>query len=112
MQDAEIGLVAYGSECRSAYEAVQIARAKGVRAGLLKLDTVWPFPEREIQALAGQCREIFAVEMNIGKYAGEIERACAGRCPVTRVTKNRGLVHTPGEILAAMNQKLPANIQF
>ncbi len=106
LDDAEFGLVAYGSECRPALEAVETARAKGVRVGLLKLKTVWPVPEREISALAGQCKTLFAVEMNIGKYAGEIERIAAGRCEVVRVTKNRGLVHAPGEILAAMGQKL------
>jgi 2-oxoglutarate ferredoxin oxidoreductase subunit alpha len=102
IDDAEIGLVAYGSECRPALEAVEQARAQGIKAGLLKLDTIWPVPEREIRTLAEQCAKVFAVEMNIGKYAGEIERAAAGRCEVVRVTKNRGLVHTPGEILEAI----------
>jgi 2-oxoglutarate ferredoxin oxidoreductase subunit alpha len=104
VDDAEIGLIAYGSECRPAREAVQLARAEGIRAGLLKLDTVWPVPEREIQALAEQCSTILAVEMNIGKYAREIERAAGGRCEVRRVTKNRGLVHTPREILEAIGE--------
>ena len=102
LDDAEVGLIAYGSECRPAREAVELARAQGVKAGLLKLDTVWPVPDREIAALAEQCSLILAVEMNIGKYAGEIERVVGGRCRVKRVTKNRGLVHTPGEILDAI----------
>ncbi len=106
LDDAEFGLVAYGSECRPALEAVEHARRRGVKVGLLKLKTVWPVPEREIRALAGQVETLFAVEMNIGKYAGEIERVAAGRCEVARVTKNRGLVHSPGEILAAMQHKL------
>lgn len=102
LDDAEVGVIAYGSEVRPAQEAVEQARAGGIRAGLLKLATVWPVPEREIRALAEQCSIILAVEMNIGKYAGEIERVVAGRCPAVRVTKNRGLVHTPSEILKAM----------
>jgi 2-oxoglutarate ferredoxin oxidoreductase subunit alpha len=102
LDDAEIGLVAYGSECRPALEAVEQARAQGRKVGLLKLGTAWPVPEREIRALADQCRALVAVEMNIGRYAGEIERAACGLCPVTRVTKNRGLVHTPSEILEAI----------
>jgi 2-oxoglutarate ferredoxin oxidoreductase subunit alpha len=106
LDDAELGLVAYGSETRPALEAVEQARARGLRAGLLKLKTVWPVPEREIGALAAQCRVLFAVEMNIGKYAGEIERVAGGRCEVVRVTKNRGLVHAPGEILAAIEKSL------
>jgi 2-oxoglutarate ferredoxin oxidoreductase subunit alpha len=106
LDDAEVGVIAYGSECRPARAAVDLARDQGVRAGLLKLDTVWPVPEREIRDLAEQCSMILAVEMNIGKYAGEIERAVAGRCTVQRVTKNRGLVHTPGEILAALEEAI------
>lgn len=101
-----MGLIAYGSECRPVREAVELARAQGIKAGMLKLDTVWPVPEREIAALAGQCSLILAVEMNIGKYAGEIERVVGGRCQVRRVTKNRGLVHTPGEILDAIGEAM------
>jgi 2-oxoglutarate ferredoxin oxidoreductase subunit alpha len=106
LDDAQIGVIAYGSEYRPAREAVELARAEGVRAGLLKLETVWPVPEREIRDLAERCSTILAVEMNIGKYAGEIERVAGGRCRVRRVTKNRGLVHTPGEILEAMGEAI------
>jgi 2-oxoglutarate ferredoxin oxidoreductase subunit alpha len=104
LEDAEVGLIAYGSECRPTREAVELARAQGIKAGMLKLDTVWPVPEREIAALAEQSLVILAVEMNIGKYAGEIERVVGGRCQVKRVTKNRGLVHTTGEILEAIGE--------
>lgn len=104
LDDAEIGVIAYGSECRPAREAVELARAQGIRAGLLKLDTVWPVPAREIRALAEQCSTLMAVEMNIGKYVSEIVHVVAGRCKVIPATKNRGLVHTPGEILEAMGE--------
>lgn len=111
LDDARIGLVAYGSECRPALEAAEHAREKGVKAGLLKLSTVWPVPEREIKALANQCDVIFVVEMNIGKYAGEVERVSNGTCEVVRITKNRGLGHTPGEILAGLEQKLGRSLR-
>jgi 2-oxoglutarate/2-oxoacid ferredoxin oxidoreductase subunit alpha len=106
LDDAKIGLVAYGSECRPAYDAVVDLRALGIKAGLLKLSTVWPVPEREIRTLAEQVDILFAVEMNIGKYAGEIERVVFGRCEVVRVTKNRGLIHTSQEIVAAVQRKI------
>jgi 2-oxoglutarate ferredoxin oxidoreductase subunit alpha len=102
LEDAEIGVVAYGSECRPALEAVKEARDRGIKAGLLKLKTIWPVPEREIRDLAGTASHILAVEMNIGKYAGEVERVVAGRCPVTRVTKNRGMIHTAQELLSSI----------
>jgi 2-oxoglutarate ferredoxin oxidoreductase subunit alpha len=104
LDGARVGVIAYGSECRPALAAVKQARADGVRAGLLKLKTIWPVPEREITALAGQCSRVFAVEMNVGKYAREIERVVAGRCPVHRVTKNRGMIHTTEEILEAIGR--------
>lgn len=110
LDGAKIGVIAYGSESRPALEAVNLAREKGLQAGLLKLDTVWPVPEREISALAKQCDVIFAVEMNIGKYAGEIERVTHGACEVVRITKNRGMVHTTGEILEGMEQKLARSL--
>ena len=102
LEDAEIVLIVYGSESRPALDAVQRARANGIKAGLLRLITVWPVPEKEILAVAKQASAILAVEMNIGKYAGEIERIAAGLCQVVRVTKNQGLIHTSSELYAAI----------
>lgn len=96
LDDADYALIAYGSEVRPAVEAAQMARDKGVKAGVLKLCNVWPVPEEQIREVSSQMKKVFAVEMNIGKYAVEIERL--SRCPVQRVTKNQGLVHTPDEI--------------
>jgi len=102
IEDAEIVLIVYGSESRSALDAVRYARANRIKAGLLRLITVWPVPEKEILAVAKQASVILAVEMNIGKYAGEIERIAAGHCQVSRVTKNQGLIHTSNELYAAI----------
>ena len=102
LEDAEIVLIVYGSESRPALDAVRRARASGIKAGLLRLITVWPVPEKEILAVAKRASAILAVEMNIGKYAGEIERIAAGLCQVVRVTKNQGLIHTSNELYAAI----------
>jgi 2-oxoglutarate ferredoxin oxidoreductase subunit alpha len=104
LDDADIVLIAYGSETRPCLEAVRRARNQGVKAGLLKLVTVWPVAEKQIRAVAEQARTVLAVEMNIGKYAREIERVCCGHCRVQRVTKNRGLIHTTGEIYQALEE--------
>jgi 2-oxoglutarate ferredoxin oxidoreductase subunit alpha len=106
LDDAEIGLVAYGSETRPAKEATDLARERGIKVGLLKLDTVWPVPERDIQAVARQVRIVLVVEMNIGKYVREIERVCCGHCLVKGVTKNNGLIHTTGEVYQAIEEAL------
>ena len=102
LEDAEIVLIVYGSESRPALDAIRRARASGIKAGLLRLITVWPVPEKEILAVAKRASAILAVEMNIGKYAGEIERIAAGLCQVVRVTKNQGLIHTSNELYAAI----------
>lgn len=99
LDDADYAIVAYGSEVRPALEAAEMARDAGVRAGVLKLCNVWPVPETALRELAGNVGGIFVAEMNCGKYVKEVARAAEGRCPVTPVTKNRGLVHTGKEIL-------------
>ena len=102
LDDAKIVLIAYGSEARPSLDAVRETRQSGISAGLLKLATVWPVPEREIRAVAEQADIVLAVEMNMGKYAQEIERIACEYSRVTRVTKNRGLIHTTGEIYRAI----------
>lgn len=106
LDDAEIALVAYGSEVRPAKEAAQMLRDKGIKAGVLRLCNVWPVPEEAILETASQVGRLFAVEMNNGKYFHEIQRCALGRCPVTPITKNRGLIHTPMEIFQSVMDAL------
>jgi len=98
IDDMEIMVIAYGSEVRPALDAVEMARNSHIKAGLLKLITIWPVPETTIRELAKQAKIVIVVEMNIGKYASEIERICADLCQVIRLTKNRGQIHLPEEI--------------
>jgi len=104
LEDAELIFVAYGSESRPVRDVVDTLRNEGTKAGLLKLDTVWPVPERQIAEAARQAEMVVTVEMNIGKYAGEVERVCNGSCKTARITKNRGLVHSPEEILSVVRE--------
>jgi 2-oxoglutarate ferredoxin oxidoreductase subunit alpha len=106
LDDAKIALVAYGSEVRPCLDAMEVLRGMGKKAGVLKLDVPWPFPEEEVAALSDSADLVATVEMNTGKYAGEIERACRGRCRTARVTKNRGLIHSPEEILKNLDEVL------
>ncbi len=104
MDDADIALIAYGSEVRPALDAIKMARESGIKAGLLKLATVWPVPETQIKEIAKHVGMVMSVEMNIGKYAAEIERVCGGLCKTARVTKNLGLIHSPEEIYRAIKE--------
>jgi 2-oxoglutarate ferredoxin oxidoreductase subunit alpha len=105
MEDAECAIITYGSEVRPSLEAAELARENGMKVGVLKLCNIWPVPEKAISEVAGNVSKIFAVEMNMGRYVHEIARITAGRCPVISVAKNRGLIHTPEEILERITEE-------
>lgn len=108
MDDAEYAIVAYGSEVRPSIEAAEMARESGIKLGVLRLCNVWPVPGKAISEVSKNVSKLFAVEMNMGKYADVIEQMAAGRCEVSRITKNRGLVHTSAEILEAVKREVKA----
>lgn len=104
MDDANYALIAYGSEVRPAIEAAKLARDEGIKVGVLKLCNVWPVPEEQILEISKAVKMIFSVEMNMGKYATEIERIAQCNCRTNRITKNQGLVHLPEEILSSIKE--------
>ncbi|KYZ75861.1 2-oxoglutarate ferredoxin oxidoreductase subunit alpha [Anaerosporomusa subterranea] len=100
MDDAETVVIAYGGTARSAYAAVDAARAKGIKAGLFRPITMWPFPAKQIAEIAGKAKHIIVAEMNYGQYVIEVERAVAGKAPVTLHAKYNSEAITPDELLA------------
>lgn len=102
LDDADIAVIAYGSEARSALEAVRKARDEGINAGLLKLITVWPFHGVLVKSIAEQAKKIIVPEMNIGKYGGEVKRASEGMAEVVSLPLNKGRMHSSGEILSSI----------
>ena len=100
MEDAEIAVVAYGGTARTAYAAVDMARAQGIKVGLFRPITIWPFAEQQIQELAGKVKHILVAEMNYGQYVREVERAVAGKCPVSLQAKYNNEAIAPKEMLA------------
>lgn len=99
LDDADIAVIAYGSEARSALEAVRQAREEGIKAGLLKLVTVWPFHDVLIRSVAEKVKKIVVPEMNLGRYVNEVERASECLADVVSLPLNTGRMHTSGEIL-------------
>ncbi|MBN1890686.1 MAG: 2-oxoacid:acceptor oxidoreductase subunit alpha [Thermoflexales bacterium] len=97
-------VIAYGVLARSAAHAVKLARARRHKVGLLKLQTLWPFPETLVDRVAQAAGRIIVPEMNLGQLALEIERI-AGRRKVTRVNLANGMMVTPQMILAAIESK-------
>jgi len=94
-------IVAYGATYRSARQAARIARQRGHRVGLLKLQTIWPFAEEQVEQLAASVELVVVPEMNLGHVALEVERL-AGRRKVRRVNRIDGQMLEPDEILASI----------
>ncbi|RLI22319.1 2-oxoacid:acceptor oxidoreductase subunit alpha [Candidatus Bathyarchaeota archaeon] len=98
LEDAEVAVITYGIPARAAVSAVKKAREEGIKAGLLRLITVWPFPERQIAELATRIKGIVVPELNYGQIVREVERAAKGT-PVHFIPKFGEALHTPMEIL-------------
>lgn len=105
-EDAEVVVVSYGISARVARYAVERARHKGLPVGLLRLVTVWPFPQERVRELAERVKAFVVPEINLGQIALEVERAAAGRARTRPVTRAGGRVHDPHEVLAAIEEAL------
>jgi 2-oxoglutarate ferredoxin oxidoreductase subunit alpha len=102
LEDAHIVVIAYGSTARSARQAIKIARARyGRKVGLLRLKTLWPFPEAAVERAAENAQRVIVAEMNLGQIALEVERI-VGRQKVLRVGRADGQIVTPDQIVDAM----------
>ena len=103
MEDADCAVVSYGGTARTAYEAVRIARADGIRVGFLRLQTIWPFADAAIGRLASRVQRILVAELNYGQLTHEVTRAAHGT-PVRPCLKYNMLDFTPQEIAADIRQ--------
>jgi 2-oxoglutarate ferredoxin oxidoreductase subunit alpha len=103
LDDADVVVVAYGIVARAALSAVRRAREKGIRAGMLRLITLWPFPEKQVAKVAQQAKKIVVPEMNCGQLVREVERA-AKETPVLFLSKLGEEPHTPMEILESIRR--------
>ena len=104
LEDAVIGVLAYGSTARSARHAVRTARSKGLKAGLLRLKTLWPFPEMAVRQWSSRIKVWIVPEMNLGQMAHEVEWAAAGRVPVVRLNRVDGEPLSPVQILDVIEE--------
>lgn len=103
VDDAEIVVVAIGIAARAAREAVREARSRGIRAGLLRPLTLWPFPVQAVREAALRAKTLIVAEMNLGQMILEVERAAAGAAEVRGVLRADGEPIHPEEILGAMS---------
>jgi len=105
VDDAEVVVVSYGISARIARYAVQKAREQGIKAGLLRLITVWPFAEDRIRKLAPKVKAFVVPEINYGQIVREVERCVAGKAKAKLVPHMGGGVHLPETILEAIREE-------
>jgi len=103
-EDAEVLVWAFGSTARSARYAVNELRKEGIKAGLFRPITLWPFPEKRTNELAKQCKAIVVSEMNLGQMVYEVERAAKGNCVVVHEGRVDGDPINPGQIAAKVKE--------
>jgi 2-oxoglutarate ferredoxin oxidoreductase subunit alpha len=103
-EDAEIGVIAYGSVARSAHLAVDKARERGIKAGLINLKTLFPFPRRKVEPLIRNCKSIVVPEMNMGQISREMKRVSNGRSKIWTINRIDGRIITPAQILDSLEK--------
>ena len=104
--DAEYVVVAFGSVARICQEAVDKAREEGIKVGMLRPITLYPFPTEEIARLAKQVKGFLTVEMSVGQMVEDVRLAVNGAVPVEFYGRQGGVVPTAEECLAALKDKL------
>ena len=101
-EDADIVLVAFGATSRICRSAVRAARDEGIKAGLIRPITLWPFPEEAIRATLPTAKAYLTVEMNMGQMVDDVRLVVAGRAPVEFYGRTGGVIPTPDEVLDAI----------
>ena len=104
--DAEYLMVAYGSSARIAQKAVQIGRDKGIKVGLLRPITLFPYPKQQLYDMADQLKGILSVELNAGQMVEDVKLSVQHKVHVEHFGRTGGIIHTPEEILEALEQKI------
>jgi len=106
VEGSDVTVVSYGITARVAAYAVELARKQGIRAGLVKLITIWPFNDRAMRELASKTKSIVVAEMNLGQMVHEVRRAVEGRVPVHFVGQAGGAIVEPEAIVAKIQEVL------
>lgn len=105
-EDAEYVIVAYGSSARIAQKSVDLARAKGYKVGILRPITLFPFPKKELMKMTKTVKGMLSVELNTGQMVEDIRLSVEHKIPVEHFGRTGGIIHTPEEILNALEEKI------
>ncbi len=104
--DADYIFVAYGSSARIAEKAMQLGKEKGYKIGILRLITLFPFAKKKIAELSTKVKGMLAVEMSAGQMVEDVRLAAQFRCPIEHFGRYGGIIHTPQEVLEALEEKI------
>lgn len=106
LEDAELVVVAYGGNARAVKASVRKAREEGLKVGMFRPITIWPFPEKQIIELAKKVDNILVSELNYGQISQEVERIVKSDAKVSHIGKINGEILTPDEMLAKIKEVL------
>ncbi len=106
VEDADVLLVAFGLVARICQKAMQLAREKGMRVGLLRPITLYPYPSKRLTELSSKVGAVLTVEMNAGQMLEDVRLAVEGRCPVHFKGRMGGMIPSPEEVLEAVEATL------
>ncbi len=101
-EDAEFIIVAYGSSARIAQKSIQMARSEGIKAGLIRPVTLYPFPTKQIERYTSSVKGIMSVELSSGQMVEDVKLAVNGKVPVEHYGRFGGVIHSPDEVLDAL----------
>ncbi len=104
MDDAEVCVVAFGIASRVAKNAVVAARAEGIKAGLIRPITLWPFPKKALSEAADQVKSFLSVELSMGQMVEDIQLATGCRRPVSLCNRVGGMIPSPDQVLASIRK--------
>ena len=104
--DAEYLMVAFGSMARICLKAIEDARGNGIKVGLVRPITLWPFPTENIERLSRRVKGILVVELNAGQMIEDVRMAAMGRIPVAHFGRLGGIVPNPQEVLDAFKERI------
>jgi 2-oxoglutarate ferredoxin oxidoreductase subunit alpha len=104
--DAEYLIVAYGTSARVSQKSVQLARARGIKVGLLRPVTLFPFPSKRIAELADRVKLMLSVEMSAGQMVEDVQLAVNGKVPVHHFGRMGGIVTAPDEVVENLKSKI------
>jgi 2-oxoglutarate ferredoxin oxidoreductase subunit alpha len=105
-EDADYLLIAYGTSARVSQKAIKLAREEGIRVGLLRPVTLYPFPSERIRELAPRIKHMISVEMSAGQMVEDVMLACCGITKVSHFGRMGGVITTPEEVFENLKSKI------